>query len=75
MRALQALFFTLAAAFISPAAIGLIDAWAWLVVGEQISWVDWNEARLMMTWFFLFPAAGAAVAGFGMRDAADRREG
>jgi len=72
MKALQALFFTLATAFVAPAAIGLIDAWAWLVVGEQISWMDWNEGRLMMTWFLLFPAAGAAIAGFGMRDAADR---
>ena len=72
MKALQALLFALAAAFVAPAAICLIDAWAWLVVGEQISWMDWNEGRLMMTWFFLFPAAGAAIVGFEMRDAADR---
>ena len=72
MKALQALFFTLAAAFVAPAVIGLVDAWAWLLVGEQISWIQWNSWRLLLAGGFAIPAAGAAIAGFGARDAADR---
>jgi hypothetical protein len=72
MKALQALFFTLATAFIAPVVIGLVDAYTWLMTGEQVSWMDWNHNSVMMAWAFLFPAAGAAIAGFGIRDAADR---
>lgn len=72
MKPLRYLIVTIAVLCATPAAIGIVDAWAWLVVGEQISWMDWSTGRRMMAWFFLFLAAGAAIAGFEMRDAADR---
>lgn len=72
MKPLRYLFFTLAAALVSPAVIGMVDAWAWLMTGGQVSWMDWNRDRVMTAWAFLFLAAGAAFAAFGMRDAADR---
>ncbi len=72
MRAVQALFGALAVTFALPALIGLADAYAWLVTGEQLSWMQWNSWRLMLTGGFMIPAAAMATAFLSARDAADR---
>ena len=72
MKAMQALFAVLGLAFALPALIGLVDAYAWLMTGEQLSWMQWNSWRLMLTGGFMIPAAAMATAFLSARDAADR---
>lgn len=28
-----------------PPLVGLVDLWSWLVLGEQVSWVEWTDGR------------------------------
>ena len=72
MKAMQALFAVLGLAFALPALIGLADAYSWLMTGEQLSWMQWNSWRLMLTGGFMIPAAAMATAFLSARDAADR---
>jgi len=61
--------------FAMPAAIGIFDAWAWLIADRQLSWIDWTWTRGWLAVMLLVPAVLCNVATLWMRDAADRREG
>lgn len=73
MRAIQygmltAMFY----AFALPATIGIFDSWAYLVVGQQLSWIEWTWLRGWIASMLLAPALLCEVAKGWMRDAADR---
>ena len=72
MKAMFYLFAALTALFISPAIMGLVDAWAWIVLGEQVTGKKWEIGRVMLAWFLLFPALLCLLAAMASRDAADR---
>ena len=72
MKAMFYLFAALTALFISPAIIGLVDAWFWIVLGNQATGREWEFGRVMLAWFLLFPALLCLLAAMASRDAADR---
>lgn len=72
MKALRFLFFLLASLCAAPFAVGIVDAWAWLIVSQSASWIDWTWVRGWLAAMFLVPATFCAMAAIGLRDAADR---
>ena len=66
MRALHYLIWTIAVLCATPAAIGVVDAWAWLVTGSQISWIEWGPLRPVTAAFFL--AVTAILVGAILND-------
>ena len=55
--------YILAGALLLPAAIGLVDAWCYIMLGETVSPVDWDFSRAATAWIFTFlgiPVTGIA---------------
>lgn len=72
MRALFYLFAALTALFLSPAIIGLVDMWAWIVLGVQVTGTHWEIGRVTLTYFLLLPSVLCMVVAMAARDAAGR---
>lgn len=56
MKPLRYLIVTIAVLCATPAAIGIVDAWAWLVIGRKISWIEWGYLHPLTAGIFLIGA-------------------
>jgi hypothetical protein len=56
------LFYSLAAAMLAPALMGVGDAWAWVMLGEQASGLVWSKDRALVAFFLAW--GGAAAWGY-----------
>ncbi len=45
-----ALTATLMIFFCAPAALGIVDAWCYLMLGAQVSSVEWNSTTVPIAW-------------------------
>lgn len=36
----------------TPALMGVVDTWMWLVLGKPVFWIDWNPVRVAVAALF-----------------------
>lgn len=66
--------YLLAAVLLLPAAIGLVDAWCYVMLGSTVSPIVWDSGRVAVAWLcaiIAIPVAGIATEVGAMDRSAD----
>lgn len=61
---LLAFWLSLATFFAMPIALGIFDAWCYIVFGATVTGVQWTPDTMWLAWAMMFPSLGCWFAGF-----------
>jgi hypothetical protein len=49
--------------FATPAVLGIVDSWCYVVLGRTVTGVDWSGGNAMVAWAMLIPMIGCVFVG------------